>query len=307
MSKSIPTDPAFYKRPTIAERADAMTGENDARPISNGADEATNIRPGKRWYIAGPMRGMDRLNRPAFYEAAAKLRKHGHQAVNPFELEMAEDKPILDYMKVDLPALLECDGVALLPGWEKSQGARLEALVGFECGLDVRTIHCAVWHGFLDAAGEGVEMLDVHCVVTKADVLKAMGTQVPDPSYLTKDDAAAAEKVMRGMRDSMLRAVGEAPKPKENILEEAMRLTSRDRQGDYGHPADHFQRTISAINAIFKDKLKEPFEVMDWPLILVLDKVSRQSNKHKRDNLTDIAGYARTAEMIHDRNEEVRP
>lgn len=261
-----------------------MTNQLDG--ITNDVGEATNIRPGKKWYIAGPMSGMERLNRPAFYEAAAKLRKHGHKAVNPFELGVEDGKEIRDYMKVDIPAMLECDGVALLPGWEKSQGARLEALMAFECGLDVRTIHCAVWHGFLDLPEMG---MDSNCLVTKGDVLMAFG------AYPTALGALAAE-------------IGTAPpgwmppKP-ETILEEAVRITSRDRQDDYGHPRHHFKRTIDAINAIFADRLKRPFEVSDWPLILVLDKVSRQSNKSKRDNLVDIAGYARTAEML----EEVKP
>lgn len=271
-------------------------------PIDNGAGEAVNIRPGKKWYIAGPMSGMERLNRPAFYEAAVKLRKHGHTAVNPFELGVEDGKEIRDYMKVDIPAMLECDGVALLPGWEKSQGARLEALMAFECGLDVRTLHCAVRHGYLDQAIEDPvdRISENRCVVTKDDVLKAFGL----PDGLTMADADAAETVLSGMLASMKRANGdEYAKGGETILEEAVRITSRDRQDDYGHPRHHFKRTIDAINAIFADRLKRPFEVSDWPLILILDKVSRQSNKSKRDNLTDIAGYARTAEML----EEVNP
>lgn len=285
--------------------------------INNEAGETTNILVGKKWYIAGPMSGMPRLNRPAFYEAATKLRKAGHKAVNPFELGVEDGKQIRDYMKVDIPAMLECDGVALLEGWEKSQGARLEALMALECGLDVRTIHCAFWHGFLDAYDGSIEPNAI-CHVTKDDVLKAFGM----PDGLSQRDADASETVLRGLlgevkgqpvsrpisREEFFAGCEKIRRPPEvdgakggeTILEEAVRITSRDRQDDYGHPRHHFKRTIDAINAIFADRLKRPFEVSDWPLILILDKVSRQSNKSKRDNLVDIAGYARTAEMLEE-------
>lgn len=37
---------------------------------------------------------------------------------------------------------------------------------------------------------------------------------------------------------------------------------------------------------------------MDIPLCMVAIKLARQSHHHKRDNLVDIAGYARTAAMV---------
>jgi len=252
-----------------------------SNPISlnePGPSVTINPTPKRRWYIAGPMRGMDRLNRPAFYTAATRLRKAGHEAVNPFELTLAEDLSIRDYMKVDLPALLECNGVALLPGWEKSKGARVEALVAWECGLAVHTLNCLLSYP-----------LSPTCNVNRERILEAF-TPATTNAFINVS----------------IKGPGGPVRISETILEEAVRITSRDRQSDYGHPADHFQRTVDAINAIFKDKLKEPLVATDWPLILVLDKVSRESNKHKRDNLTDIAGYARTAEMIHDRDEDAR-
>jgi hypothetical protein len=37
------------------------------------------------------------------------------------------------------------------------------------------------------------------------------------------------------------------------------------------------------------------------PLLMIAVKLSRHTNKPQRDNLTDIAGYARTAEMVAER------
>lgn len=94
-------------------------------------------------YIAGPMRGHDRLNFPAFAEAAAKLRAAGYGVVSPHELHSgALDLPWHEYMRRDIALLCSgaIGGVALLPGWEDSQGAMLERRVAVAVGLDVQPV-----------------------------------------------------------------------------------------------------------------------------------------------------------------------
>jgi hypothetical protein len=39
--------------------------------------------------------------------------------------------------------MLQCDGVALLPDWKQSKGAKIEERLARELSLDVRT--CEVW------------------------------------------------------------------------------------------------------------------------------------------------------------------
>lgn len=81
-----------------------------------------------------------------------------------------------------------------------------------------------------------------------------------------------------------------------NILEEANEITSRDRQDDYGHPIHDFARTGAMWSAVLGIEVT-PQQV---GLCMLLVKVSREVNKHKRDNLVDLAGYARTIEMVHE-------
>lgn len=69
------------------------------------------------------------------------------------------------------------------------------------------------------------------------------------------------------------------------------------RQQDYRHPADDFRRTALMWTAILGVEV-DPQLV---PLCMIAVKISRQVNHPKRDNLVDIAGYARTAEMVEDR------
>ena len=80
-------------------------------------------------YIAGPMTGLPDYNFPAFYAAAAHLRGMGHEVVNPAELPAPDDPTWEKYLRGALRAMLTCEAVVLLPGWVKSNGARLERMV----------------------------------------------------------------------------------------------------------------------------------------------------------------------------------
>ena len=89
----------------------------------------------------------------------------------------------------------------------------------------------------------------------------------------------------------------ETPGP---ILDEAKRITQSDRQDDYGHPSNDFARTATMWTGVLAGKLREGAEIsaMDVPLCMIAVKLARQAHRHKRDNLVDIAGYARTAAMV---------
>ena len=95
-----------------------------------------------------------------------------------------------------------------------------------------------------------------------------------------------------------LRVVQEAPV--ESVLDEANRITGGVRHDDYGHPRDDFDRTARMWTGILAGKLRDGAEVtaMDVPLCMIAVKLARQAHCHKRDNLVDIAGYARTAAMV---------
>lgn len=102
-------------------------------------------------YIAGPMRGHKDFNFPAFDAVAARLRAKGHEVVSPAEMDReaygsdlkgieevaAKPGATKEFMSRDLPALLACDGILMLPGWGGSQGACTEAFVAAMCGMPV--------------------------------------------------------------------------------------------------------------------------------------------------------------------------
>lgn len=86
-------------------------------------------------YLAGPMTGYEDFNKPAFRAEAARLRGLGFEIVNPAELNEGNDGDWLACMRVDIRALIDCDGVALLDGWEHSEGATLERDIAHRLGL----------------------------------------------------------------------------------------------------------------------------------------------------------------------------
>ncbi len=92
---------------------------------------------------------------------------------------------------------------------------------------------------------------------------------------------------------------GEAD-PQETVLQEAQRLVHGNRGADYGHPLDDFSRTAGIWTAQFSDLLLpgKHFAAEDVWQAMVAVKLSRERNRPKRDNRTDIAGYAETGEMV---------
>jgi hypothetical protein len=92
-----------------------------------------------RYYLAGPMSGYPDHNYPAFHAAAAAMRSIGLQVVNPAELDdpgtWPGSWPWHVYLRRDLGLLVTCEGIVLLPGWQRSRGARLERYVAMSLGM----------------------------------------------------------------------------------------------------------------------------------------------------------------------------
>lgn len=76
-------------------------------------------------------------NFPAFNEAAAKLRAVGYEVENPADKGEVAGWTWADYLRHDIPLLLTCDALAMLPGWTGSRGAQLEVHVAKSLGMPV--------------------------------------------------------------------------------------------------------------------------------------------------------------------------
>lgn len=100
-------------------------------------DYAANAVDQPVLYISGPMRGIPDDNFPTFNEVAAALRSIDFTVNNPAEnFNGDRGRDWAEYMHADLIMLLESDGIVLLPGWENSEGAKLEYSVAKAIGLE---------------------------------------------------------------------------------------------------------------------------------------------------------------------------
>jgi hypothetical protein len=89
---------------------------------------------------------------------------------------------------------------------------------------------------------------------------------------------------------------------KQDILSEAKQLVYGRGEKEYGHPKDNFQDEADAWSAYLharrllpRDKQLEPRDVAQ---INVLQKVMRDGNMARHDNLVDQIGYSLTAHRI---------
>ena len=137
---------------TLAMRASGLITEDE---VPTGARPARRIQlltapfvqreqpiadPCNRVYLAGPMTGLPELNYPAFNAAAADLRFRGWWVENPAAPDLPPCDSWRDYMRRGIGQMLSCDWVALLPGWERSRGARIEERLARDLGLRVVTV-----------------------------------------------------------------------------------------------------------------------------------------------------------------------
>lgn len=115
---------------------------------------------GPKCYIAGPMRGVRYFNYPAFLGAKDALEAFDYRVLmadlteEPNE-EGHTDTPLRKFMQHDLPLLCQADCVFVLPGWEKSHGAKIEVHLAFQ--LDIPVFDIMTGRDIVEQAKEKAE------------------------------------------------------------------------------------------------------------------------------------------------------
>lgn len=78
-------------------------------------------------YISVPITGHDmKIVRTWINTAKKTIINSGHTPVSPLDVAPEQDMPYSYYMGKDIEALLECEAIYLLRGWQESRGCNLE-------------------------------------------------------------------------------------------------------------------------------------------------------------------------------------
>lgn len=213
-------------------------------------------------YIAGPMTGREHYNVANFFRVQREWEARGYDASTPFE---ANSRVWIRHYGVGFnPYIDKCDyGDPILTEMLIEDLKQL-----FESDVVI------VLDGWMKSKGAQLEVA----------VAAALGKQVID-------ETGTQEFInTKGLKT-------EATLESESILEEAQRLVHGDRGADYGHPIDDYTRTGRMWGAILGIPDIDPRVCC---LMMAAMKTSREVNKHKRDNLTDLAGYTECASMVAD-------
>lgn len=91
----------------------------------------------KTIYLSGPMTGLPNNNFDAFNDAALFFREMGYEVINPAEIAPDTTLTWHQCMREDIKALMDCELLVLLTGWEASQGAHLEMHIASRIGMPV--------------------------------------------------------------------------------------------------------------------------------------------------------------------------
>lgn len=126
-----------------------------------------------------------------------------------------------------------------------------------------------------------------------AEICVAKWRDIPVLSYSSRDpiDILMASN-----------SVKEGVKPEEDVLAEALRLTTGDRNNSYGPPTQDFARTAGMWEEILGCEVRPK----DVALCMIALKLSRASWASKRDNWVDIAGYARCGFLCEEEDKRVK-
>ncbi len=77
-------------------------------------------------YISGKISGIELKAQELFVLAEYEILALGYIPLNPMNLIHNHNLSWEEYMKIDIRALMECDGIYMLKNWRESIGASVE-------------------------------------------------------------------------------------------------------------------------------------------------------------------------------------
>lgn len=221
-----------------------------------------------RFYIAGQMRLVPDFNRDAFNFADDRLQHLRHETFNPARWD-EESGFDLTSRRGDMADI-------------EAQGFDLGKALAHEIGLVLTWADAVcVLPGWENSLGAMAEVAAARAVGKPVAYLEDIDEDGIVMDALDRDTERLFGKTGPELLD-------------ETICQEADRLVSTDRQADYGHPLDNWTQTAALWSAIIGHEVTAEQGL----LCMIAAKISRETNAPKRDNLVDIAGYAKCVDLV---------
>lgn len=273
-------------------------------------------------YLAGPMHNVPEDNFPAFDATAKRLRELGHTVESPADLArktwhkfgsrhifestyFTRESRTKIYMRDDLQALLNCDGLVTLIGWWNSTGATFEALTAITTGRAL----FAESHFNSNGLFQYTEITRQQLAARYAELRAAKDEKVLFTARSTEKAVALGHQLF--------------PKAVNSVLSEADALTSGARQRAYGHPLDNFTDIATLWTAYLRvqgcsfdttdfepndsvpngEPTSDNLDAEDVAMMMSLLKIAREMKNPNRDNRVDAPGYLGCLDIIRTERE----
>lgn len=109
-------------------------------------------------YLSGPMTGYPGHNYKRFNELSTKLRKLGHEVLNPAELDGGDThKTYAYYIRRDISLMIkhtDLQAVVVHGRWWESRGAKLEVQFAQTIGINVMEVAALLAQGKIKKLGK---------------------------------------------------------------------------------------------------------------------------------------------------------
>ncbi len=197
---------------------------------------------------------------------------------------------IKDY---NFPAFVEAEATLKLKGYDVFNPARGDIDAGFDTSTPSQELSSTDMAEYMIRDLNMICLADAVCVLPGFEDSKGALAEIAIARFLGK-------QVYRYPAMTVLTHPTLPSSDSNDVLSEAYKLTSGDRQNQYGAPDQDFTRTAKMWSAL---KGVE-FTTEDVAAFLICVKLSRNSWKGKRDNWVDIAGYARCGDICRQEKEK---
>ncbi len=194
--------------------------------------------------------------------------------------------PMRGIKNYNFPAFHSAESALDYDGWTVLSPASQDVKEGFDPETPQNELTQEALNKWIKRDAEMVFEADAICVLKGWENSKGAQVEVALARFANKP-------VYLYPSMAKLDRVGSVVIPDNDVLVEALELTSGDRQASYGAPDQDFARTAKMWSAL---KGVE-FTTQEVASFMICIKLSRNTHQGKRDNWVDIAGYSRCGDI----------